>query len=406
MTHKAFLQKASSLSPEQVVREYLEICDDLMLGDENEVREIIRVMTGNIRDFAYRNSKFYSSDRGIIDKSMLSDKLQWFVDGVDYIDKATNGTTGNRFYYRAWKDTFDRIERDFHYGAILKEYEIQKPKVLCLLGQHVHPASQDVHNVVVLKDTSSPMHSHGASNAEVHSVDVSMAWNDPDASFKQLFDYIRSQNFDVILSSGPFINSMVHYVQKFGIKGKLCKLLSNTCEPLMLLDVAALKNNGLIDYWCDHMRCWDGGASFFTCKHGVYHLMDNLSYCYTSNDRLISTDYFSLASPFIDYWNGDLAQVENKYRRCPCGRLYRPFCFLSPRDFSHVGITSSEIKSRIKSTGVKGIKYVKIHHRFAEITTKRQFSWDEQEVIKKSLPEIPHILFHAEIPCSCGSNGG
>ena len=44
------------------------------------------------------------------------------------------------------------------------------------------------------------------------------------------------------------------------------------------------------------MRCWDGGATFLTCKDNNYHVLDNLSYCYEKENKLISTDYFSFSA--------------------------------------------------------------------------------------------------------------
>ncbi len=84
--------------------------------------------------------------------------------------------------------------------------------------------------------------------------------------------------------------------------------------------------------WCDHMRCWDGGASFFTCKAGIYHLQDELSHVFsTENGEMASIDFFSYASPFVNYLNGDYCSVGKEYKKCDCGRWYRAFEFHNRR---------------------------------------------------------------------------
>jgi hypothetical protein len=394
---KNFLSDSQTTEPIELVRRYMSICDDLLFGEEMEVRDVIRLMTENIRRFARRNSNFYGGmDKiGIVDKSMLSDKENWYVPGIEYLEMFTQGTTsGKRFAYRAWAEAFWKVEREFHYRAVLKEFGIDKPKIVCLLGQHVHPSSRN-DGFVVLKNPSSPLHSHGAEECEVHTIRTEIR-EDPSHQFQLLLKYLEEQRFDVMLTSGPFVNSLTHHIRKSGFRGKLCRLLSNTCEPLSRRDTLWMKGEGLIDNWCDHMRCWDGGASFLTCKAERYHLMDNLSYCRSEGGKLVSTDYFSLACPFVNYWNGDQVRIENNYNRCECGRLYRDFSFVSARDFSSFGLTSSMIRSRIVATGVRGIKAVNVGARATEIITSREFDWNERLSIQSSFPEISTVLFVVE----------
>lgn len=398
-----FIKKSSSLDSKELILSYLEICKNLMFQEEEQVRKAMQIMTKNIRLFAYKNCNFYRSIEkiNVIEKSMLIDKSKWFVKGIKSKEMLTNGTsTGNKFYYQVLEETFDQIEANIHYGSILDEFKIKKrPTILCLLSQHLHPQATSQSKFVILDSPKSPLHSHGASDSIVHIINAAPDLNkDIESQFKMILDYTVDKKFDIILTSGPFINSFVYYCKKYNIKRKICNLLSNTCEQMVLEDVLFLKNKNIIENYCDHMRCWDGGASFFTCKYNVYHLMDNLSNCYSDeNGRLISTDYFSLSCPFINYWNGDYANIKKEYKRCNCGRLYRDFKFLEPRDFSQFGITSGIIRERISKTMIKGIKYFKAMNRSAEISTNRIFSSQEKKILKDCFPEIPNILFTEEI---------
>jgi hypothetical protein len=130
------------------------------------------------------------------------------------------------------------------------------------------------------------------------------------------------------------------------------------------------------------MRCWDGGASFFTCKHGTYHLMDNLSWCEQGpNNELICTDYFNLASPFVRYWNGDYCKIEKEYSRCSCGRLYREFELLESRPFSLKGRCIAEIRDGLKRLGIRGIKQVRCSTDCLNVVSNRALEDNEKSMI-------------------------
>ena len=150
----------------------------------------------------------------------------------------------------------------------------------------------------------------------------------------EILDLLSKHTFDIVLSSGPIINLLTKYIKQNSFKHKFAKLLSHTTEFPRHDDFNFLKKHGNIDDFCDHMRCWDGGATFFTCKHGTYHLNDAASWCEQGeNKELISTDYFNTATPFLNYFNGDLCEINNDYEKCACGRYYRPFKLLQSRPF-------------------------------------------------------------------------
>jgi phenylacetate-coenzyme A ligase PaaK-like adenylate-forming protein len=138
------------------------------------------------------------------------------------------------------------------------------------------------------------------------------------------------------------------------------------------------------------MRCWDGGASFFTCKNGTYHLNDNFAWTIEGPDnKMISTDYFNLASPFINYYNGDLCKIENEYHKCSCGRYYRPFKMLQNRPFALKGTSKLiDIKQQISQLSFK--KYliqVQFENLSVRISSSRELSSVEKEILQDILKE-------------------
>jgi hypothetical protein len=120
-------------------------------------------------------------------------------------------------------------------------------------------------------------------------------------------------------------------------------VLSTTGEKTHQKDLDFCKESGLFDHWCDHMRCWDGGATFYSCQYGTRHLIDGLAWVEEHDTKLVSTDYYSFPSPFVSYWNGDHCKIDSDYQKCACGRYYRPFEMLHTRPFSMNGLVSLEL---------------------------------------------------------------
>lgn len=75
-------------------------------------------------------------------------------------------------------------------------------------------------------------------------------------------------------------------------------------------------NNGL--QVKDHMRCWDGGATYFTCSNFNKHWIDFASVVNNIENRLISTDIWNQEELFINYWNGDNL-ITSRKSICECG---------------------------------------------------------------------------------------
>lgn len=70
----------------------------------------------------------------------------------------------------------------------------------------------------------------------------------------------------------------------------------------------------------NHMRCWDGGATFFTCNYGNTHWVDmSCAFRVDEEGRLWTTDRWNTAQPFCNYWNGDIVSW-SRDGICQCGR--------------------------------------------------------------------------------------
>ena len=137
------------------------------------------------------------------------------------------------------------------------------------------------------------------------------------------------------------------------------------------------------------MRCWDGGATFFTCKFGTYHLLDNITYHKSIDNKLVTTDYFSLAAPFVNYWNGDICSIENEYLRCECGRLYRPFKMLENRPFALKGsVKLTSIKQQISQLSFKNdLIQVQFENLSVMISSSRSLETSEKDQLQDILRE-------------------
>lgn len=394
-----FLNHWQEWSYLDLVKNYLPHSHRLLFEDEEIVRKVTRILINNMRRFARRYSPIYQTSEfmRMIDKNGLASPRLWFVPQVPCTKMCTSGTTtGTPFHYLRWKDTFEMVEGNLHYKMILDEFNIgNSPSVLFLLLEH-HLRGGTEETVIEIQ-TKEILQRHGHPKARVHLANANRLYQtDQNKYFEQLLNYIKHKPIDVILTGGPLVSSLAYHAERLGVDFKLCKLLSNTCEPMPRRDVELMKRNGLIDAWCDHMRCWDGGASFFSCRFGTYHLMDNLSYSVSIEDKLLCTDYFSFPSPFVNYWNGDYARIEENYKRCDCGRLYRPFEWVSARPFSYHGFTSEQLRSTIESTEIEVIKSVRCHHKFIEFVTSKELTKKEKDALSSVLSGFSlHFLVEA-----------
>lgn len=117
---------------------------------------------------------------------------------------------------------------------------------------------------------------------------------------------ITPSNFDILVRHASFYDDLTPG----------CSILfTGEAVPKDLKDDLLARGYDVRDY----MRCWDGGASFFTCRYGNRHWIEAFSDMHTNHlDQLVTTDLFNCVQPFKDYWNGDILTWE-PLGKCRCG---------------------------------------------------------------------------------------
>jgi len=367
---------------------YAETAAGLMFRDEKDITEACTQWTDFIIAHSQR-SDVYNSTESTVSKIDLQDKTRWYIPGYHYANASTGGSTsGVQFQYRRWVPIYDIIENKSHYGAILKEFGIkQNPSILYLIGDR--SIGRKNTDLIKAGSSNSIIMTHGAGPGSiVHEVVLNSDYfKDCFKFYKDVLDYIISNDIDVILASGGQIAALTWHAIHNKVTDKLCALISNTNSKVDINDLHTLRNRGLVDNWCDHMRCWDGGVTFTTCPYNTYHLIDTLSWAYTDNEnRLISYDYFSLPAPFVNYWNGDYAEIGTTYTRCQCGRLSRSFKLGRTRDMMASSSNSLHIKSLLSSLDmVRTIKRAEAVDGMLRIITTEPASIHDRRLLRGSL---------------------
>lgn len=386
---KKFIEKWQNFHEpcSQILYDYKPICRDLLYHDEELVIKTLNILKKNIKEWANIHCPIYKNRTdSITDKYLLWHKDKWYVPHLSNQAakmKSSGSTTGHQFDYLRWDPFLYFIEGTNHYDLILDEFNITKkdPHIMYFFQNQNHDK-----NLLVKKSNNSEnfLEHHGISRkSTIHYVNLQLQKKYEDLFFKHLFDYIEKNPIDVIFSNGPQINKLCDYLKKYKYNKKLCKLLSNTNEMILKKDHTYLLGNNHVTYICDHMRCWDGGATFFTCIQGRYHLLDNLSWCDELDTKLISTDYFSMPSPFVNYWNGDRCKIDKEYKKCECGRLYREFTFLENRPFAIKGNSFKEYKEKLLNCGISTIKQVVCNVNTIEINSSAELSTLEKQQVEK-----------------------
>jgi ADP-heptose:LPS heptosyltransferase len=387
---------APDADPQEVAKAYLPLAKDLLYADEELVRQVIDHLRGNILRWAKQHSMVYRGHDGIITKKELEDKPNWYVTSTfsSISQMQTSGTTtGYPFSYLRWNPAFLHIEAENHYDLILDEFDVpQNPEILYFLLNHRW--TNDL--VWVTKNPTDLIERHGVSRRPtVHVIQNHGLFDrDREGFYDKVLEYISEHKFDVLTIMSQYLHSLIHHIRRTNFKGKLAGLLSHTGNMLLDSDREYLKKAGLFDHICDHMRCWDGGAGFFQCKHGTYHLMDQLAYCRQGSNRLISTDYFSFPSPFIEYWNGDNCEIGEDYHRCDCGRLYRKFRFLESRPYSLKGKNINLLSDEIAKV-TKWVCQLRCEDNAIEVMSRVALSDEEQQKVRKILDGFG-VVFQVE----------
>jgi hypothetical protein len=383
---KDFLFKwgKKNLPSKELLYEYRPFCRDLMFHDEELVRAATGLLEKNITEWSKLKSPIFKFEKSFITKDDLSKRGSWYVDSMrsEAMPMSTSGsTTGHPFSYLRWEPFLYFIEAENHYDLIMDEFKIRNNPEIMYLFKTSRFENEKI--VTVSSESDNFMEHHGLKRkANIHYPNWNMIKKDRIKYMNELLEYLKHNEIDVIFASGPSINSMCSIIRSSKLEPfKICKLLSNSNEKIMPNDISLLLGR-YVDDVCDHMRCWDGGATFYTCRNHNYHLMDNISWCTEFEQKMICTDYFSLPSPFVKYWNGDLCTISDTYQRCECGKLYRSFQFLQSRPFSVKGKLISEIKSAMISIGIKEVKQVRCSTEFLEIVSNCSVDEKKQNKLK------------------------
>lgn len=365
------------------------LCQKLLYTSPQTIIETRNFLYQSIKDFLKENSPVYKSHDGIITKETLNfNRDNWYFKKIPHIKAKTSGsTTGISFEYLIDRNYYNFIELKCHYRACLQDFNLSKAtragNFYLSKENNFFRQSYTRHQNVA---------SHGLAKCNVFSFISNQ--RTIESTIEDTLSIMMDSNLDVLSIDGTGINFLANYFKRTGFKNKICKILSNTNEKIPLNDADWLRSNGNIDDYIDHMRSWDGGASFLTCKHHTYHLLDNLSNVQCVDGKLISTDFFSFASPFLDYWNGDFCEINDNYKLCECGRWFRPFKFTNPRNFTMNGLDANTIQERIKNLKISGIAYMNWDFRCITVYMSQNISQDNQLKIKMALPEFS-LFFHS-----------
>ena len=386
------------MNSEKLLDSYVEVADTILYQDEATLRYYQDSLEKNIVSWALEHSNVYKTlyqpDR-IFTKDDLLDKDNWYVPqlkGNSGIRSTSGSTTGDPFSYSIYNRYSRFLIDDQHWSLILKEFGLYHHSIkITILYYFKDTLSVFSDNSFVKSDhavSNQFQYNHGSKDCSVDYINFKQ-FGSSSEWYEQLFNYLSETKIDIIISTGPVINQLCEEIRKRNYSKKLCYLLSHSNEFPLIRDFEFLKTNQLIDYHCDHMRCWDGGATFFTCKFGTYHLLDNITYHKSVDNKLVSTDYFSLASPFVNYWNGDICSIGNDYVRCECGRLYRPFKMLQNRPFALKGSTKlTSIKQQISQLSFKkDLIQVQFQNLDVTIVCSRQLDIDEKDQLQDILKE-------------------
>lgn len=84
----------------------------------------------------------------------------------------------------------------------------------------------------------------------------------------------------------------------------------------------------------DEMRCWDGGLTFFECKYGRKHILDELCYVKKLNDQLLVTDLLNCVETYINYCNYDNGDFG--IGQCECGIFGKYFNFFRGKQIENL----------------------------------------------------------------------
>ena len=371
------------------------ICESLMYQDPKIIKLVTNKLIKNIESYAQNNTVIYKNMLPVFTRKELSNKEDWLSKSVDknrIANQNTSGsTTGESFFFYNDRKHIDFVQRKSEFDTILKEYDLyNKPLKILNLFKHPYNPKPESFFLKTVNYSNHPFHSYMAKESETIFVSWDGYVENSEDWHKKLLDLLSQIKVDIILGSGPVFNVLCRYIKKNNFKHFFATLLSHTSEFPIINDFKFLQSNGNISLYCDHMRCWDGGASFFTCKSGTYHLNDNFAWTIQGEDnKFISTDYFNMVAPFINYYNGDLCEIKENYELCSCGRYYRPFKMLQNRPFALKGTSKlTDIKQQISQLSFKNdLIQIQFENLSVIISSSRNLETVEKEILQNILKE-------------------
>lgn len=377
------------MSFEDQLDRYMGVAEDLLYSSPREIQQQVNYLAAGIRNWAIRHSPIYADYDGetVITKDDLQQKDRWYVEALQdrrVISSTSGSTTGDPFSYAITKKYAKWLLREQHWRLILREYGLATQRLkICILYRFKHTnivfSKTDAFVANAPEIAKQAQYNHGSLDCEVDFINFERF--ETPGWYEQLFEYLDTTTPDVMISTGPIINQVCRQMRARRYDKPLCYLLSHTNEYPRQTDFQFLHNQKFIAHHCDHMRCWDGGAVFFTCRDGTYHLLDNVTQHRSVDDKLVTTDYFSLAAPFVNYWNGDLCRIDDTYQKCTCGRWYKPFVMLENRPFAIKGPTKlAELRKQISTLPFKQkIDQIQFGSRGVSIYTKRSLHEPEKQ---------------------------
>src|SRR4051812_24881705 len=111
-----------------LLKEHLPLADKLLYTDKETLKRVTDLLSKNIKMWAVQHSPVYRRHSGVIDKTHLQNKTDWYVKQVEResADMATSGSTnGMPFAYRRWDKSLRPIEIDNHYKSVLQEFGLE-----------------------------------------------------------------------------------------------------------------------------------------------------------------------------------------------------------------------------------------------------------------------------------------
>lgn len=280
----------------------------------------------------------------VFSKDILNNKSLWYIDGVDFMETQTSGSSGPSFKYRLPLRLYRLLEGRWHYGRVLTEFDIMEPRILHVTNP-ISLSYQPKGILSICNRGEGPLWDYGNITSHVMAVAYpGDCYKNRDGYCRAVLELMKETACNVLATTGGFIATLAEYVSTHGTHGARIQLLSSTAQPTISHHVDRLLASGLVTHFCDHMRCWDGGASFLTCKFGSIHLLEDLSYVHVVDGRLVSIDYFNLTAPFVNYWNGDYCTLEGP-SSCACGRSGRTLRMDRVRDFVLTGKSGTKLSS-------------------------------------------------------------